>query len=76
MRDDAADAKAERLPILRHRIEDMSDEHINQMRRFADLPPLTAEEAERLRSFSRWMRGRFAPETVAPPANNETPLRS
>jgi hypothetical protein len=48
---DDADAKAENLPIIRHRVEDLSDEHINQTRRFLGLPPLTAAEAHRLRGL-------------------------
>jgi hypothetical protein len=44
------------------RPEDLSDEHINQRRRFAGLPPLDATELERLRGFLRWMRSRYAPD--------------
>ena len=44
------------------RPEDLNDEHINQRRRFAGLPPLDATELARLRGYLRWMRSRFAPD--------------
>jgi hypothetical protein len=56
--------------FIRHRIEDLSDEHINQIQRFFGLPPLTAEEAQRLRGYNRWMRSRFAPD---PHPNSDKP---
>jgi hypothetical protein len=60
---------------IRHRIEDLSDEHLNQMRWFMGLPPLTAEEAKRLRGFCRWMRSCFAPDPDPPPSEHKQ-LRS
>jgi len=48
------------------RTEDLSDEHLNQIGRFLGLPPATAEEHARLRAFCRWMRERYAPDSVRP----------
>lgn len=48
---------------------EVSDEHINQMRRFAGLPPFDATEMARWRSYLRWMQQRFGqrPNSDKPP---------
>ena len=49
----------------------LSDEHVNHMRRFADLPPMDAKEMKAWRGYLRWMRERFGQRP-----NNDTPPRS
>jgi len=49
----------------------LSDEHINQSRRFAGLKPLDAKELKSWRGYLRWMRERFAPRS-----SNDTPPQS
>ena len=43
-----------------HRPEDLSDQQINHIRRFAGLPPLDATGVKTLRGFLRWMKERLA----------------
>ena len=61
----------EKKPVVRP--EDLSDEHINQRRRFADLPPMTAKEIKVWRGYLRWMRSRFAPD---PQPSSDKPPQS
>jgi hypothetical protein len=47
----------------------LSDEHVNQSRRFAGLPPLDAKELKSWRGYLRWMALRFGqrPNSDKPP---------
>ena len=49
----------------------LSDEHVNQSRRFAGLPRLDAKELKSWRGYLRWMRERFAPRS-----SSDTPPQS
>jgi hypothetical protein len=51
----------------------LTDEQINQARRFRGLPPLDAKEMRTHRGFLRWMQERFAP---ARRPNNDKPPQS